>query len=52
LLNQGIFPASRGEFVVSTPMSTEELDHGGEKIKAAFELLMPSVKEKTHHLLK
>jgi glutamate-1-semialdehyde 2,1-aminomutase len=51
LLNRGIFAASRSEFVISTAMTSMEVDILVQKVKESFEYLMPYIKEKTPHLL-
>lgn len=51
LINQGIFSAKRGEFVVSTPMTDAEIRICVEKIRQTFEMLQPYMEEKTPHLL-
>jgi glutamate-1-semialdehyde aminotransferase len=52
LLNQGIFAVSRGEFVISTPMTTREIKTCVDRVKEAFEFLLPYIKEKTPQLLR
>ncbi|MFH2132490.1 MAG: aminotransferase class III-fold pyridoxal phosphate-dependent enzyme, partial [bacterium] len=50
LINQGIYTAKRGEFVISTPMGETEIDRCVATVKSAFEVLRPYIREKTPHL--
>jgi glutamate-1-semialdehyde 2,1-aminomutase len=52
LLNQGVFAISRGEFVISTPMTEKEVSVCIDRVKGAFERLMPYIKEKIPSLLR
>lgn len=51
LLNRGLFAVSRGEFVVSTPMTTDDIKTSADRIKQTFEYLMPYIRAKTPQLL-
>lgn len=52
LLNQGIFAVSRGEFVISTPMTTREIKTCVDRVREAFEFLLPYIKERIPQLLR
>ena len=51
LMNRGIYTAKRGEFIISTPMSEQEVDKGIQGLKETFELLKPYIEENASHLL-
>lgn len=52
LINRGIFSAKRGEFIISTPMSENEIDICTDQIKQTFDVLRPYIEEKTPHLIR
>jgi glutamate-1-semialdehyde 2,1-aminomutase len=51
LLNRGIFTAKRGFFVLSTPMTEEEIERCVREFSGALELLRPYVAEAVPQLL-
>lgn len=51
LANLGVHSAPRGMYIVSTPMSEEEVDHAVGAFEEALELLKPAIKESWPHLL-
>ena len=51
LMNRGIYTAKRGEFIISTPMSEEEVDKGIAGLKETFELLKPYIEENAAQLV-
>lgn len=51
LMNRGIYTAKRGEFIISTPMSEQEIDKGIEGLKETFEFLKPYIEENAAHLM-
>jgi glutamate-1-semialdehyde 2,1-aminomutase len=51
MMNQGIFSASRGMYVVSTPMTEREIDRVVKAFESTLNLLRPYVAETTPYLL-
>ncbi len=51
LLNRGIFNIPRGLFILSTPMTREDMDHLVGKMGAALKELLPLIEENYNHLL-
>ena len=51
LLNQGVFSSSRGMYILSTPMTEEDVDSAVDTFERTLKLLKPCVAEKAPHLL-
>jgi glutamate-1-semialdehyde 2,1-aminomutase len=51
LMNRGIYSAKRGMFIISTPMSEEQVDQATMAFAGALELLKPYIAEKHPQLV-
>jgi hypothetical protein len=51
LLNLGVFSSSRALYILSTPMTVEDVDSAVDAFERTLKLLKPCVAEKAPHLL-
>ena len=51
LMNRGIYSAKRGMFVISTPMSEEEIDKSVAAFAGALDMLKPYIADKHPQLV-